>query len=174
MKKIRAGDVMIPFEKYPHIPYWFTLRQTMAEMEKSELEVEGRKSLPRVILIFDERYHLMGMARRRDILRGLEPEFLRDKPLDDRKRLFDLKRDPELKDVSSTEIMEGIRRRAERPVSEVMIPIEVTVDYDDHIVRVVYEMNSHDVSLCPVLRNGELVGVVRSVDVFHRFAQVLL
>ena len=26
----RAIDVMIPLEDYPHIPYWFTLRQAMA------------------------------------------------------------------------------------------------------------------------------------------------
>ena len=67
---------MIPLEHYPHIPYWFTLRQAMAEMESSQLEFEGRKSLPRGLLVFDERYQLLGMVRRRDILWGLEPDFL--------------------------------------------------------------------------------------------------
>ena len=72
----RAGDLMIPLDKYPHLPYWFTLRQAIAEMEKSELEIQGRKSLPRLVLVFDETYKLLGMVRRRDLLRGLEPDFL--------------------------------------------------------------------------------------------------
>ena len=72
----RAGDVMIPLEKYPHIPHWFTIRQAVAEMKKSVLEIGGQKSLPRSLLVFDEKYHLLGTVRRRDILRGLEPKFL--------------------------------------------------------------------------------------------------
>jgi len=65
-----AGDFMIPLDEYPHIPYWFSLRQTIAELENAELDIEGKKSLPRWVLVFDEKYQLMGTVRRRDILRG--------------------------------------------------------------------------------------------------------
>ncbi len=175
MHRTRAGDLMIPLDKYPHIPHWFTLRQAMAEMENSELEIGGRKSLPRVVLVFDEKYLLLGMVRRRDILRGLEPEFLSDKPLEHRKKLFDNVWDPNLTDiVSFDKIMEAVQKRADRPVSEVMIPVVGTADYNDHIVKVVYEMNANKFSLLPVLKDGQVVGVVRTVDVFHEFAQLLL
>ncbi len=170
----RAGDIMIPLDKYPHIPHWFTLRQAMAEMENSELEVAGRKSLPRVVLVFDEKYQLLGMVRRRDILRGLEPEFLLEKPLDDRKKLFDVDAQPYLDMVSFDKIIEAVRHRAERPVSEVMIPVVGTADFNDHLVKVVYEMNANRFSLLPVLRDGKVVGVVRTVDCFHEFAKVVL
>ena len=63
MEMKRAGDIMIPLDEYPHLPYWFTLRQATVELEKSEVEIDGRKSLPRAVLIFDEKYQLMGMAR---------------------------------------------------------------------------------------------------------------
>ncbi|MCK4775565.1 MAG: hypothetical protein KAT30_12290, partial [Candidatus Krumholzibacteria bacterium] len=103
----QAGDFMIPLDIYPHIPYWFTLRQTIAELESAELEMMGKKSLPRWVLVFDEKYQLMGSARRRDILRGLEPEFLIDKPMEVRKSMFDVKIDPNLSELSYDKLLEG-------------------------------------------------------------------
>jgi CBS-domain-containing membrane protein len=174
MEDVRAGDIMIPLDKYPHIPYWFTLRQAVVELEHAELEVHGKKSLPRMLLIFDEKYQLMGMARRRDILRGLEPSFLREKPLQYRKKLWDIDIDPELSEFSYGKVWEEVRKMAELPVSEVMLPIEGTVDIRDHIVRVIYEMNKHNLSMLPVTQDKRVVGVVRSVDVFHQVAQFLM
>lgn len=165
---------MIPLEQYPHVPYWFTLRQVIAEIEKSEFIIDGRLSVPRVVLIFDEKYQLMGVARRRDIMRGLEPEFLTAKPLHYRKRLFDVKIDPNLSEMSFDKFMKGIRERAERPISDVMLPIPTTVDYDDHLMKVIYEMTSNNVSVIPVLKEGRIVGAVRSVEVFREVAELVL
>ncbi len=174
MEMKRAGDIMIPLDEYPHLPYWFTLRQATAEMEKSEVEIDGRKSLPRVVLIFDEKYQLMGMARRRDIMRGLEPEFLVSRPIESRKTLFDVKVDPNLSELSYDKLLQGMRRQAERPISDVMRPIAATVDHEDHMIKVIYEMVDRGLSLLPVLREGKVVGVVRSVDVFHEISEILL
>ena len=171
---IKAGDIMIPLEKYPHIPYWFTLRQVVAEMEHSELTIDGRKSLPRVVLVFDEQYRLMGLVRRRDILRGLEPEFLLDKPISERRKLFDVRTHPTNWEVSFDKIVEATKKRAERQVSEIMRPIEQTADYNDHIFQVIYDMNVNRVNLLPVLKEGRVVGVVRSVDVFHQISELIL
>jgi CBS-domain-containing membrane protein len=174
MEAKRAGELMVPQDKYPHIPYWFTLRQAIAEMEKSVIEIEGRQSLPRTVLVFNEAYELLGMVRRRDILKGLEPRFLASKPLEYRKKLFDVKVDPNLADLSSEKMIKGLREQAERPVSEVMVPIVATVDYDDHIMKIIYEMVGNDLSLIPVLKDKRVVGVVRSVDVLHEIAQIVL
>lgn len=174
MELKRAEEVMIPLEAYPHIPYWFTLRQAIVEMEKSEFDVNGRRSLPRVVLVFDERYNLMGMVRRRDILRGLEPEFLSKGPRRASRGLFDVKVDPELAELSFDKLTKRFRERAERPVSDVLIRITTTVNHDDHIMKVVYEMVDKNVSLLPVLKEKRVIGVVRSVDVFHEIAQHIL
>jgi predicted transcriptional regulator len=40
-------------------------------------------------------------------------------------------------------------------------------------MKAVYEMVSLNVSLIPVLHGGNLVGVVRSVDVFRELADLL-
>jgi len=170
----RAGDLMIPLDEYPHIPYWFTLRQTLAELENSVLEVQGRTSLPRCVLVFDEKYQLMGVARRRDILRGLEPEFLTTKSLEVRKRMFDIKVDPNLSELSYEKLLEDIRKQAQRPVSEVMQPIVASVDHDDHMIKVIYEMVDNNLSLVPVMKDNRVVGVIRSVDLIHEVARFLL
>lgn len=170
----RAGELMIPLEKYPHIPFWFTLRQAIAVMVKSELDIDGKKSLPRALLVFDEHYHLLGCIRRRDILRGLEPKFLRTMSRPHRKSLFDVEIDPNLVDLSAGKISSAMSEQAEQSVSEVMTQIEATVSVDDHLAKVIYKMINKDLNLLPVTQNDKVVGVIRSVDVFEEIAQILL
>lgn len=169
-----AGEIMIPLGDYPHIPYWFTLRQAVAELEKSVIEARERKSLPRALLVFDEKYQLLGIVRRRDILRGLEPKFLRTIPPPRRGQLFDVEVDPDLVDLSAGKVAKAMQEQAEQQVSEVMQPILATVDIKDHMAKVIYKMVSRELNLIPVLKESTVVGVVRSVDVFHEITSQLL
>ena len=91
-----------------------------------------------------------------------------------RRQLFEVDVDPNLSDLSSERIVRGIREQAERPVSDVMLPITVTLDANDNIMKIVYDMVKHDLSLVPVLRDGRVVGVVRSVDVLHELSDIVL
>ena len=50
---------MIPLTDYPHIPYWFTIKQAIAIVKKAALGLEGKLE-PTILLIFDEKYQLMG------------------------------------------------------------------------------------------------------------------
>lgn len=174
MKDVRAGDVMIDLEKYPHVPYWFTLRQAMAEFEGTAIEINGQVSLPRVLLVFDEKYNLMGMLRRRDILRGMEPRMLAQLSDEDRLEMFDSAKDPSFSKVPFDKILEGVENQAEQEIGEFMIPIETAVDYNDHIFTIIYEMNFQDTYLLPVLKDGTLIGVVRTVDVFRKMAEYMI
>jgi len=174
MEMKKAGEIMIPLDEYPHVPYWLSLRQVIAVMEKSQFDISGRKSLPRFVLVFDEAYQLMGLARRRDLLRGLEPDYLSGKPAEYRKKLFDVHVDPNLSEFSYDKMMRSIREQAERPVKDVMMPITAAVDYEDHLFKVIYEMVDNNLSLLPVLQDGKVVGVARSVEVLHEIAKLLL
>jgi CBS-domain-containing membrane protein len=173
MQNKRASDVMIPLDEYPHIPYWFTLRQAMAELENSQLERDGKKSLPRGVLVFDERYQLLGLVGRRDMLRGLEPEFL-VKSFHHGRQPFDVAVDVNLSELSSDHIDASLRERAERPVSDVMQAVKATVDADDPVLKIVHEMTTNDLSFIPVLKDGRVVGVVRTVELFHEIARLVL
>jgi predicted transcriptional regulator len=169
----RVGEIMIPVAQYPSVRDNTTLRKAIEVIVGAVLEVDRRKSLPRVLLVFDGIDVLVGTVRRRDIMQGLEPSFLVSQPLEYRKKLFDVAIDPNLSELSYDRVVKGIRAQAERPVSDVMRPIEATLDAEDHIGKAIYEMVSRNVSLIPVLRERQLVGVVRSVDVFHELAELL-
>jgi CBS-domain-containing membrane protein len=170
----RARDVMIPLEDYPHVPYWFTLRQAMALMESAvPLQRGGRASLPSVVLVFDERYQLLGMVRRRDILRGLEPDFIAH-TFHHPKQPFDLAVDANLTEISLDRMVNDLRERAERPVSQVLQPVDVTVEADDHVVKVIHAMTQHGLGFVPVLQDGRVTGVVRTVELFHEIARLVL
>jgi len=169
----RVKDVMIPVERYPSVRDNATLRDAIATIEGAQLEVDLRKSLPRVLLVFDEINVLVGTVRRRDIMKGLEPKYLLSQPLEYRRKLFDIAVDPNLSELSYDRMIRGIREQANRQVSDVMRPIEAILEAEDHVMKAIQEMVVSDVNLIPVLQNGQLVGVVRSVDVFHYLAQLL-
>jgi predicted transcriptional regulator len=106
-------------------------------------------------------------------MRGLEPRSLISKPLEYRKKLFDVAIDPNLSELSWDHVVSGIREQGRRPVSDVMRPIDAILNAEDHVIKAVYEMVSWDLSMIPVVDNGQAVGVVRSVDVFHELALLL-
>jgi CBS domain-containing protein len=174
MKK--AGELMIPLEKYPHVPYWFSLRQAVAVLEKTKLhpDVPGGPSLARFVLVFDETYKLLGITRRRDILQGLKPHFLAARPLQAQGIGPGEKPDPAAPEISYDQMIGGLLQQAERPVSEVMLPIQATIDYEEDLFRVIHKMVENNVSMLPVLRGNAVMGVVRSVEVFHEIAELIL
>jgi CBS-domain-containing membrane protein len=174
MESKRASDLMISLSEYPHMPFWFTLRQAMAALRSSRIEVDGKVSLPRAFLVFNEAYDLLGVVRRRDILRGLEPLFLERKQKGRLRTLFDVKADPDLLEWGDAGLVSRIRERAERPVGDVMRPIKVTLQHDDHLMKIIHEMVENDLSMIPVLENGSVVGVVRSVDVLDEVSKLVL
>jgi predicted transcriptional regulator len=169
-----AGDIMIPLDCYPHIPHHYKLRQAVDVMEQATILCGERVSLPRALLVFNEGEELVGIVRRRDILRGLEPKFLRTMSHPHRKQLFEVEVDPDLVVLSSGRIAKAVREQAEHKVSEVMQPIVATVKHNDHLTKVIYKMIHWDLALLPVLEEGNVVGVVRSVDAFHEIAKLVL
>lgn len=173
-EEMRVGDIMIPLAEYPTLPVWATMREAIELMVKAQLVVGGRRSLPRTILLFDLDGSLSGTVRRRDLMRGLEPRFLVSQPLDYRKKLFDVSIDPNLSMLPFERVVEGVREQAERPVTDVMRPFERTIDYDDHILKAVYEMVTLDRAILPVVKDNKIVGVVRTADLFQELAAIVL
>jgi CBS domain-containing protein len=174
MNEKRIHEIMVALEEYPCICEKDTLRQAIHQMTRVQIRRGRQATLARVALVFDEsRRELLGMLRRRDIMRGLEPGFLVSGSLDYGRKLFEVEIDPNLAELSYEKIMARIRARADRPVREFMAPIPATIDYEDHIMKAMYEMVDRNTSLLPVLREGEIAGVVRSVDVLNEIAFII-
>ena len=169
----RVAEVMIPLDRYPSVHPDDTLRTAVSVIEDSHLEVGLRRSLPRVLLVIENDEELVGILRRRDIMRGLEPPFLVSQRMEYRKKFFDVAVDPNLSELPFDRVVKGIRAQADRPVREVMRRVEATIHPDDHVMKAVYEMVSLNQSLIPVVQDGRVSGVIRSVDVFHELAQLL-
>jgi CBS domain-containing protein len=174
MREMLVQDIMVPLEEYPSIAETHTLREAIEEMGKAQILKGRQASLPRTALVFDEHFdELLGMLRRRDIMRGLEPRFLVSGSLEYRQKLFDVGIDPNLSELGYETIVARIRKRANRLVKEFMVPIRATVDCNDHIMKAMNEMVDQNISLLPVLKDGNIVGVVRSVDVLNEIAVIL-
>lgn len=160
----KAREVMIPLDSYPHIPYWFTLSQAVAALEKAEFDVGGQKSLPRCVLVFNESYDLLGMVRRRDILRGLKCESLAEIIL------------PEVvghaSEPSGLALSKRIQDNLQRQVSDVMRPIKDSVKHDDNIINVACMMVDGDLSFIPVMKDNKVIGVVRTVEIVKELARL--
>ncbi len=174
MENKRVHEVMIPVENYPMIYTDQTIKDAIREMEVCQIEFMGKKTAPRTILVFDLEDQLAGIARRRDIMRGLEPDFLVSKPLSKRKSIFDVQLDPNLSEMSYDRLLKGVLERTKRPITDVMLPVEATINHDDHVIKAIYEMVDANQSLLPVLKGDRVIGVLRSVDVFRELSKYIL
>jgi CBS domain-containing protein len=158
-------DLMIRLEDYPHIPYWFTLRQAMAIVREATARFEGSFE-PRAVLVFDEKYQLMGILTLRDIIIGLEPKFLQETAL--------IKMDPSLTVLMGDFFGPKMAEQSQRAVSEVMSPIKITVNADDPITKPLYLMIKENVGLIPVMRDGKVAGMLRLSDLFGEISKIVL
>jgi CBS domain-containing protein len=161
----RVKELMIPLEDYPHIPYWFTLRQAMAIVREAAVKFEGTFE-PRAVLVFDEKYQLMGILTLRDIIRGLEPRFMQESGL--------IKGDPNLALLMGDLFGPGMREASQKPVSEVMSPIKITVQGSDPIAKAIFLMIKEGVGMMPVIQDSKVAGMIRLSDLFKEISDLVL
>lgn len=171
MAQIKAvKDVMVDVFDFPHIPYWFSIRQAIGIIKKSLLSGE-KCHHPMAVLVFDEKYNLLGTLSLKDILKGLEPNFL--KPT--------TKAQVHEEDESGLSVLweslfnKESKEMAEKPVSEVMVPAKFFVKPDDPITKAVYLMIHNDLVLLPVLEEKKkFVGLVRMIEIFDELSDAIL
>ena len=174
MKDKPIHEIMVPLAEYPCVSEVQTLRQAVEAMKTKLILREQEVSLARVALVFDRDFReLLGKVRRRDIMRALEPKFLRSGSMPFERKLFDVRVDPNLAEISSDKIVARMRERANCLVRDFMIPITATINYDDHLMKAIHEMVDQNTSLLPVLQEGKVVGVVRSVEVLKEISLII-
>lgn len=157
----KVSDIMEDIFEFPHLPYWFTLRQAI-DIIKATGEAAGINDFPRAILIFDEKYNLLGTLDIRDILRGLELRFkglTPESPVPDPAALYG----------------EACLEMLDRPVSEFMQPSELFIGPDDPVSLAAYYMVVRSRAYLPVLEDKrKLVGIVKMMNVFNTVTDRLL
>ncbi len=162
----QVKELMVNIFDYPHVPYWFSIGQAI-QLVKMSFAGHGDRPDPVAILVFDEKYNLVGTLGRLDLLRGLGPEFWRLTPeaLDQQTNESD--------DSLPGDFISEAKQKVERPVSEVMVPVRYFVEPDDLLTRAAFLMVRHDLLLLPVLEGKKkFVGIMRMADVFDNLSGV--
>ena len=162
----KVGDLMIPLKDYPHVPYWFTIRQAMAIVRETAIKFEGAFE-PRSLLVFDEKYHLLGILTLGDIIRGLTPKSLQGTTAKLRAAI-DL--ESAISSLEADISGPAVKEAAEIQVSEVMSPIKVSLDVDDSLAKALLLMLKEDIDRVPVMEEKRVVGMVRRSEVFQEIA----
>jgi CBS domain-containing protein len=166
MEAKRTGEIMIPLERFPHIPYWFTLRQAIAALTRSDADADGSRDPHWMLLVFSAQNELLGVLRRQEILKGLLADILSSLTGRHRDKLFDVDLDPDLYHMYFTQekVRSSLCEQLERPVSEFMLPITTTVAPDDALIQAVCLMIDQDVGYLPVVDDGRFVGIIDAAD----------
>jgi len=163
-------DVMVGIFEYPHIPYWFSLSQAI-RIAKISFTENKKYPEPMAILIFDEKYNLMGTMTLKDILKGLEPRFLKPST----KAQVPEEDESGLSLIWDTLFAKESKELAEKPVSEIMVPAKYFVEPNDPITKAAYLMLHHDLILLPVLEGKKkFVGLVRMKEIFDEISNAIL
>lgn len=167
-KKIK--DIMIGIFEYPHIPYWFSIAQAVRIVKVSFLSSKKYPE-PIAILVFDEKYNLMGTLSLKDILRGLEPRFLKPST----KVQATEEDEAGLSIIWDTLFTKESKELAEKAVSEIMVSARHFVEPGDPITKAAYLMLHHDLILLPVLENKKkFIGVVRMTEIFDEISDAIV
>ncbi|MEW6586349.1 MAG: CBS domain-containing protein [Nitrospirota bacterium] len=163
-------DVMVGIFEYPHIPYWFTINQAVRIVKVSFISAKKYPE-PMAILVFDEKYNLMGTLTLKDILRGLEPRFMTTSE----KVQGYKEQESELSLIWDTLFSKQSKELAEKQVSEIMAPAKYFVEPGDPITKAAYLMVHHDLILLPVLENKKkFVGLARMLEVFDEVSSAIM
>jgi signal-transduction protein with cAMP-binding, CBS, and nucleotidyltransferase domain len=67
-----------------------------------------------------------------------------------------------------------MKEQSQRPVSEVMSPIKVTVNAEDPITKPLYVMIKEHAGLIPVMQGGKVAGMLRLSDLFGEISKIVL
>ena len=149
-------EIMVDVFEYPHIPYWFTLRQAAGIIRNTLLGSE-KHAHPLIVLVFDEKYNLVGMANLREIMKGLEPHW---------------------SGAAATAVpgaAAGGKPASEAPIATVMHATGAFVEPGASVADAARIIVETGLELVPVLEgNKKLIGVVRWQEVFQECSRTAL
>jgi CBS domain-containing protein len=153
-------DLVIPLSRYPHMPYWATLKEALVQLAlaQKDLSLGDRR---RTVLVFDEAYRLKGMLTQRNILSGIEPKFSEKVAEGYHMEWQDLFNKPNQEQLA-------------KPISDFMSPVKATVSVDDSLLKASHIMISQGLGLMPVMDGDKVAGVVRLQDIFMELGLSIL
>jgi CBS domain-containing protein len=181
MEDMVVKDIMIPLDEYATVPEDATLYQAIMALEEAQLDLDRTryKYLHRAVLVIDGNRKVVGKVSQLDALSALEPKYAN---MGDTRAISRAGFSTEfLKDMIATHALWALpieqicAEAAHRKVKEIMYtPTEGEyIDENASIPEAVHHLIvGHHHSLI-VTRGEEIVGVLRTSDVFAEVFQVM-
>lgn len=164
-----VASLMIPLERYPHLSAEAPLREAVLLIYKGMAQPE--LSGFRRALVLGKDNVLVGIINMPILLQGLEPGVLRTEP-----------GGPFQGYASHTGAGNGIAVQVfwekvftqgfgdepGRAVGEVAQPLTATVTPEDKLARALHLMLTEKLQILPVVKNNQVLGVVRMIEIFGK------
>jgi CBS domain-containing protein len=154
----KVRDVMIPIEEHPRIPYNSTMGEALIEIR--DYLHKGYRH----VLVFDERFRLVSVLSLRDILKSMIPEYLRD-TIVTKYEGYALPDDASLSILWQESFFAECKQMSQRPISEILKAVKVTVEADMPVIKALYLMLREDVNMLPVVEDNIVIGVIRMAHI---------
>lgn len=76
-------------------------------------------------------------------------------------------------ELSYKTFLREIILKSNRTVGEIMIPLNYSVSWDDHIIKIIYELNHHQKTIIPVIKDDEVIDILRTIEIMDVIAEIL-
>ena len=176
MEKLTVKELMVPLSRYASVSEDSTLGEAVKSLKMAQKEFDQTRDKHRAILVLDNKNRIVGKLSQLDVIRSLEPKYLK---FDDRKSLsrFGFSKDymksilkeHRLWDKSLDDIC---KKASEIIVKTIMYtPTEGEfVKEDASLEEAIHQliMGRHQSLL--VTKGKEIVGILRLTDVFREIA----
>lgn len=157
-------DHIITLDRYPHLKEDQSLHDAV-EIIKSYTHAPEERLAYSALFILDSNNRLVGWARLRDIIRGIDPRFNGLAKVDK----FEGKKTDVTNLITLWEdsFFEECSKRGTKKVREFMSPVQHTVKGSDSLLKALSIMLSENVTVLPVVDNDRVAGVIRLEEIFN-------
>lgn len=161
----KAGEIMVPANNYLTVPAEGTFKDAVEAIARSmnTFNEEGLHG-HQVVLVTDDN-KICGLVSLKELLNAIEPQFLKGGHYQGWKMPGPW---------SIPVFWEGLFNErclttAKKPIKDIMLPLDEEIgilDVNDTMIKAVYNMTKHGLDSIFVLKDGEVVGLLRNTEVF--------
>lgn len=177
MEEKKVKDLMLALDEYATVSQDATVSEALAALSKAQMGLDNNRHHHRAVLALDNDGKVVGKVSHWAIIRSLEPKLLAEEDVRSLARAG-LKADFIQRLTANLSLFTGNLKRlcmdaAKIKVRDAMIPVESGIDEDAPITEAIHLLvMSHDYSTL-VMRNEEVIGILRLSDVFEEVADII-
>jgi CBS domain-containing protein len=167
-KKIR--DIMIPVGNRIAISADASFKDAVSLMKKSFCPEEGKPCTGYSTLMVYDNNILVGLLTLDDLLKAIEPQYLTGKTY----RGWSIDTAWSIPVFWEGLFSDRTYEAIDKKVRDIMNPADFRLDADDTLIKAVYGMGKQKIYILPVMEEGRVIGMVRSIELFREICEFVL